>query len=196
MKSITVIFSILLLLSSSMAATPDVILRERICLTPEEALLYSMIMDYRKERGLPAIPISEKLTTVAKAHAVDLVENYEFDPANKCNPHSWSKKGKWSPCCYTSDHAKASCMWEKPKEIAAYEGSGYEIVYYSSAGATAKEGLAGWKISPGHNPLLINDGIWKSIQWKAIGIAIYKEYGMVWFGDRPDETIPPKCGQN
>ena len=43
-------------------------------------------------------------------------------------------------------------MWLKPKEIAGYDGNGFEIAYYSSVGANAQEGIDGWKISPGHNP--------------------------------------------
>ena len=195
MKSITVAFSILVLFSVPTAGIPNLYERDRICLTSEEELLYSMIMNYRKENNLPAIPISDKLTQVAKAHAIDLVENYIFNPTNKCNPHSWSKKGNWTSCCYTNDHKEASCMWDKPKEIAGYQGNGYEIAYYSSAGANAQEGLAGWKISPGHNPLLVNEGIWSSMKWEAIGVAIYKEYGLVWFGDVADDSIPMKCGQ-
>lgn len=196
MKSITAAVAILFMLSSPNAGTTDLDKEPVICLTSEEEKLYAMIMDYRREHGLPAIPISAKLTEVAKAHAVDLVANYDFDPANTCNPHSWSKKGKWSSCCYTSDHKEASCMWEKPAEIAGYESHGYEIAYYSSAGANAKEGLDGWKISPGHNPLLINDGIWEKVQWKAIGIALYKNYGLVWFGQLEDESKPAKCEPN
>lgn len=193
MKSITALVAILFLWSSPNAATTELKEKGRVCLTREEELLYSMIMDYRREHRLPPIPISAKLTEVAKAHAIDLVENYDFDPGNECNPHSWSKKGNWTACCYTSDHKKASCMWEKPKEIAGYQGSGYEIAYYSSGGANAKEGLDGWKISPGHNPLLVNEGIWQKMKWKAIGIALYKEYGLVWFGDIEDESKPDKC---
>lgn len=79
-------------------------------------------------------------------------------------------------------------MWQKPQEIAGYPGYGYEIAYYSSLGATAKEGLDGWKISPGHNPLIINSGIWKDVKWNAIGIGLYKEYGVVWFGENADTT--------
>jgi hypothetical protein len=130
---------------------------------------------------------------VAQAHARDLMKNYTFDVSNECNPHSWSEKGKWTPCCYTSDHKAAACMWQKPQEIAGYPGSGYEIAYYSSAGATAAEGLEGWKKSPGHNPLLINTGIWKEVKWKAIGVAIYGEYGLVWFGEEADPTLIKEC---
>lgn len=158
----------------------------RICLNSEEKKLYEMIMEYRKSKGLEPIPISIKLTEVAQVHARDLADNYEFDVDNKCNPHSWSKKGKWTSCCYTSDHKQASCMWSKPKEITGYAGNGFEIAYYSSSGANAKEGLDGWKISPGHNPLLINLGMWSKVKWQAIGIGMYKEYGIVWFGEVAD----------
>src|SRR5690606_37215456 len=109
-----------------------------VCVTGEEQLLYEMIMDYRKSKGLDPIPLSSRLSRVAQLHARDLMENYEFSPTNHCNPHSWSKEGEWSSCCYTSDHKQAKCMWDKPKEIAGYEGAGYEIAYYSSKGASAK----------------------------------------------------------
>lgn len=84
-------------------------------------------------------------------------------------------------------------MWSKPKELTGYPGDGFEIVYYSSAGANAVEGLAGWKISPGHNPLLINSGTWANVKWNAIGIGIHKEYGMVWFGQEADPDKPGAC---
>lgn len=164
-----------------------------VCLTAEEQKLYNLIMEYRKSKGLDAIPLSPKLTLVAQTHARDLADNYEFNPKNKCNPHSWSEKGNWTSCCYTNDHKKASCMWTKPQEIAGYEGNGFEIAYYSSLGASAQEGIDGWKISPGHNPLLINSGTWSKIKWQAVGIGIYKEYGLVWFGEVTDEGSAKLC---
>jgi uncharacterized protein YkwD len=170
------------LLSAQMPPEPSA----RVCLLPEEKKLYDLIMEYRKEKKLESIPLSAKLTLVAQTHARDLAEN--FEPLNgKCNLHSWSKKGKWESCCYTEDHEKAECMWNKPREIAGYENSGYEISYYSGAGATAADGLAGWKVSTGHNQVMINDGIWKKVKWNAIGVGIYKEYGVVWFGELKDE---------
>ena len=150
-------------------------------------------MAYRKAKGLPPIKLSAKLTLVAQTHALDLAENYTFDPKGKCNPHTWSSKGKWSACCYTNDHEKAKCMWDKPKEIAGYTAPGYEIAYYSSAGASANEGLEGWKKSPSHNPLIINDGMWSKVKWNAIGIGFYKEYGIVWFGEMEDNTELSLC---
>jgi uncharacterized protein YkwD len=166
---------------------------DAVCLSPEEMKLYNLMMEYRKSKGLPSIPLSAKLSQVAQTHARDLVENYKFDVNNKCNPHSWSKKGKWTSCCYTPDHKQAQCMWDKPKEIAGYPSFGYEIAYYSSDGVTAQEGLDGWKASPGHNPLIINSEIWSKVTWNAVGIGLYKEYGMVWFGEVADETPLTVC---
>ncbi len=164
-----------------------------VCLSKEEKKLYDMMMRYRATKGLGKIPLSPKLTKVAKLHAIDLQENFNLKNVKKCNPHSWSKNGDWTSCCYTNDHAKAECMWEKPKEIAEYEGYGYEIAYYSSKGASAEEGLEGWKKSPGHNPLIINSGIWEKIEWQAMGIGFYGEYGIVWFGEQQDTELLTNC---
>jgi hypothetical protein len=84
-------------------------------------------------------------------------------------------------------------MWDKPKEIAGYASPGYEIAYYHSRQVSAEDGLEGWKKSPGHNPLLVNLGIWEKIEWKAIGIALYENYGVVWFGELADEETPGVC---
>jgi uncharacterized protein YkwD len=162
-----------------------------VCITEEEKKLYDLLMAYRKEKKLLAIPLSSKLTLVAQTHAKDLAMNYEMSQV--CNPHSWSTKGQWSSCCYTSDHKQAQCMWDKPREIAGYTGAGYEIAYYSSKGATAAEGLEGWQNSPSHNPVMINEGIWEKATWKAIGIGFYKEYGVVWFGELEDQTPITLC---
>ena len=162
-----------------------------ICLNPEEARLYQMINDYRAQKKLPPIPISSALSKVAQVHVTDLNDNYSLD--EKCNPHSWSKKGSWSACCYTSDHKKAQCMWDKPREIAGYESEGYEIAFWHSAEATPEAALAGWKKSSGHNPLLINTGIWKKITWNAIGIGVNGNYATVWFGTKADPVKPGKC---
>lgn len=193
MKSFVLALFLLLSMSAFDTRPFKQLAEEELCLSTEEMKLYQLIMEYRKSKGLPSIPLSAKLSQVARVHAHDLADNYEFDPDNRCNPHSWSKKGKWTACCYTSDHKRAQCMWDKPKEIAGYAGFGYEIAYYSTAGATAKEGLDGWKVSPGHNPLIVNLDIWSKVKWNAIGVALYKEYGLVWFGEVTDDTTVKTC---
>ena len=164
-----------------------------VCISEEEQKLHKLIMEYRKDKGLPPINFSAKLTQVAQAHAKDLVENYEFNPNGKCNPHSWSKNGNWTSCCYTNDHKKAECMWNKPREIAGYEGDGYEIAYYHSTAAQAEAALAGWQKSAGHNPLLVNLGIWKDVEWKSIGVGVYQNYAIVWFGRIQDSSKLNNC---
>jgi len=156
--------------------------------------LAEKIQAYRIAKGLKPIPLSASLTLVAQQHARDL-EHYKPD-VGKCNTHSWSDNGLWSSCCYTTDHARASCMWHKPKEITSYTGKGYEIAYYYSLGATPDKALNGWKNSPRHNHLLINADVWANVEWRAMGIGIYGNYATVWFGfERDKEGEPPVCNR-
>lgn len=150
----------------------------------EEQKLYILIMRYRAERGLAAIPLSRSLTHVAQVHARDLTDNR---PAKgECNMHSWSDSGPWTACCYTSDHRQAACMWNKPKELTTYPGNGYEISHGAwGAAVSAETALRGWKGSPGHNAVIVNEGMW-SRDWKAIGIGIYGNYAVAWFGHEED----------
>ena len=84
-------------------------------------------------------------------------------------------------------------MWSKPKEIAGYESEGYEIAFYSSAGATAAESLEGWKKSAGHNPVIVNEGTWNQVKWEAVGIGIHGPYAVVWFGQLADPSKITMC---
>src|SRR5688572_4430660 len=104
LQSLAIVFALFLLFGFTPKITSA---DESTCLTSEEVKLYKLMMDYRKSKGLESIPLSSKLTKVAQTHARDLMLNYKFDFDNRCNPHSWSKKGKWSSCCYTSDHKQA-----------------------------------------------------------------------------------------
>ncbi len=145
--------------------------------------LAEVINEYRASKGLSKIPVSPSLTKVAQLHVKDLAENHP----NKgvCNLHSWSDKGSWKACCYTSDHKNAKGMWDKPRELTSYKGNGYEIAAASSGSLTAANALAMWKGSPGHHNVIINKGMWKR-EWKAMGAAIYKGYAVVWFGHEKD----------
>lgn len=167
---------------------------ETVCLSPEEIALYKSINDYRKQKKLPPIALSAALTKVAKAHAKDLMENYDLEQRDKCNPHSWSDKGPWTACCYDNRHKDPNCMWDKPKEIAGYPAAGYENVFWNSNKATPAGALEGWKKSPGHNQVMVNLDIWKKVTWKALGVAIHEQYAIAWFGDVVDEKeIPTLC---
>jgi len=174
---------------------PDKTMPE-ICLTPAELQLYKDINEYRHQNGLPGVKLSVSLCYVARTHARDQSEN--FKNGKRCNLHSWSDKGKWTSCCYTPDHKKAQCMWDKPRELTNYEGDGYEISFwstyaYATPEAKAKDILNGWKKSPGHNDIILNKNMWNDANWQAIGVGIDGEYANVWFGkivDNAGEPLP------
>jgi len=168
---------------------------DSICISAEEFKLFQLILAYRKEHKLPPIPLSRSLSYVAQMHAKDLAENPTVY-SNRCNMHSWSDKGNWKACCYTSNHKNPHCMWDKPKEMTPYKAMGYEISHGGSSGyiATPENAITGWKKSNAHNEVMINKGIWSSVKWKAIGVGIYNNYAMVWFGEEIDESAKvPKC---
>jgi len=154
-------------------------------LTTEEYRLYELVMEYRASKNIPTIPISPSLTFVARTHVRDLTAH---PPTGECNLHSWSEYGNWTPCCYTDDHAEAENMWNKPRELTSYQGNGYEIAFGHFIGATPENALEGWKTSPGHNAVMVNLNIWKNITWRAIGIGIYGNYAVIWFGEEFDTT--------
>lgn len=187
--------ALVILLASCISSTTPIKRNSNpeIQVSAEELKLYELIMDYRKERGLPKIPLSKSLTYVAQQHCLDLSAN-SINERDGCNMHSWSGNGKWSKCCYTPDHKQAKCMWNKPRELTGYEGNGYEIAFGSSDRryiSTAEGALAGWKSSKGHNNVIVNREKWKNIKWKAIGVGMYKGYAMVWFGEEVDVEGKP-----
>lgn len=159
-----------------------------IQLSPEELKLYKLITAYRAQNGLPAIPLSVSLTDVAQIHAKDLETNRPDQEG--CSMHSWSANGKWSSCCYTPDHAQKLCMWNKPKELTSYTGNGFEIAATYSELIDATKALDLWKESKFHNEALLNKGAYART-WNAMGIGIYKNYAVVWFGHEVDAKGAP-----
>jgi uncharacterized protein YkwD len=175
MKTMLSIFSALLVITAFAQAPSEA-----------EAELYRLLNAYRKEKRQPPIPFSPSLTVVAQAHAKDLALN---NPHKKqaCNMHSWSDQGDWTSCCYTVDHAKAACMWNKPRELTDYTGDGYEVSYAHSIKAEPEGALTTWKKSPSHNPVLVNSGQWTEA-WQAVGVGIYEGVAVMWFGLEPDSA--------
>lgn len=142
--------------------------------------------------GLFIIGASDSLaaSSVAQWHVIDAVENEDsvFDGA--CNLHSWSNMQPelWSAVCYTPDHAQASKMWVKPKEITGrlFRSNGYEIADWGYTSVAAM--MLGWQTSPGHNDVILNQGIWSGFPWKAMGVGVdlQSRYYFVWFSDVTD----------
>lgn len=153
------------------------------------AQLAQLINTYRSEQGLPPVALSPSLTRVARAHVDDLEQH---PPSGRCNGHSWSLAGAWTACCYTSDHAQAQCMWDKPKEITrgAYAGPGFEIVTWASAGTSPSSAMSRWKASAGHASVILNRGVWATSRWQAMGVALSAHHAVVWFGEAPDTAEP------
>ena len=196
MARLLIVCLLLVFVSSTAYTQKEIVAKQlpEICITPTEFDLYSLINEYRAQKGLPAVKLSASLSFVARTHARDQTDN--FKDGGRCNMHSWSGKGAWSACCYTPDHKKAKCMWSKPRELTNYQADGFEISFYStypysSPEAFAKDILDGWKKSSGHNDVIINKKIWKDMKWEAIGIGIYGEYADVWFGAVEDDAGEP-----
>jgi hypothetical protein len=194
-KTIIYIQIIVVLLSSfhfsgnSQPATGSLKILPEIHVSPEVWEIFQQINEYRTEKGLAAVPLSGSLTYVAQTHVWDLAENSAA--SGRCNLHSWSSKGNWSPCCYTGDHKRAECMWNKAKELTNYPGVAYEIAYWTNEPldpkAFATKALLKWKESLEHNSVIINSREWRQLDWKAMGVGYYKGYMVVWFGADPDD---------
>ncbi|HOP12895.1 MAG TPA: SPOR domain-containing protein [Lentimicrobium sp.] len=164
------------------------------CASPAEVELYNLITAFRKINNLPPVPFSKSLSYVARVHMMDITDNRpDF---GGCNPHSWSDKGQWKPCCYARDEKRITCMTEKPKELTMYKAKAWEIVYEGGEPARAEDAFNLWKNISLTRDYLINGGKWTK-PWKAIGIGIYGDYAAVWFGEGDDpEKIYTACGSD
>lgn len=145
--------------------------------------LETLVNDERRSLGLPAVPLSASLAAVARAHVLDLES---APPSGECNLHSWSSRGEGSACCYTDDHARAECMWDKPRELTSYAGSGFEIAHASTGRVTARGALSGWRGSRGHYDVIVSRAGWADSPWRAMGAAVSTHYAVVWFGEQLD----------
>ena len=77
-------------------------------------------------------------------------------------------------------------MWNKPRELTAYEGVGFEIAYRYTAGVRAARALKSWDESPRHRAVILNQGKWNDNRWESIGVGVAGEYAVIWFGEDPD----------
>lgn len=162
------------------------------CAENEEIQLYELLTEYRRIHNLPPIPLSKSLSYVARIHAMDIAFNRpDF---GGCNPHSWSAKGNWKPCCYSRDEKRLNCMNDKPKELTTYKAKAWEIVYEGGETAKAIDAFELWKNISITKDYLLNTGKWTK-PWKAMGIGFYGDYAAVWFGEGDDpETEYFTCG--
>jgi Ca2+-binding RTX toxin-like protein len=153
-------------------------------LESEEVKLINLINQYRAENGLPPIPKSKALTTVANRHVQDLAENVG------------TLTHGWSDAPYDSSNSTTwPNMWKAPQRLnTGYLGNGYENAFGGSSGfvATAENAFNSWKESSLHNAVILNQGSsWQNRQWKALGVGIYKGYAVMWVGEETDPTGEP-----
>lgn len=158
-------------------------------LTDKERQLADLINQYRQDNGLSALPITNSLTKVARAHIEDL-NSYHPDTGTygtgSCNLHSWSSHGTWTAVCYTGS-AQSSQMWNKPREITeSYDGNGYEIASWNSREITPSAAMDVWKGSSDHSDTILQRGIFTGTIWQAMGVGIDGNYAVVWFGNDAD----------
>ena len=144
----------------------------------EETTLFNLINEYRVEKGLSTISLSPALSLVANRHVMDLQKN------------SGSLTHSWSNCAYdSSDKSTYTCMWEAPQRLGtSYTGNGYENAYSTTGSATAVGALTSWKQSTAHNEVILNQSIWKDVNWNALGVGIYQGYAVIWFGEEVDNS--------
>jgi hypothetical protein len=157
------------------------------CLSADEARLAQLINDYRAANGLDAVPISKSLTHVGQTHVRDL-HHYQPHTQPGCNLHSWSAQGHWKPVCYTIDHANASGMWDKPREVTGgiYSANGYENAYSTTGAVNPDAPYELWTSHPAHEDVILERGVWAGRAWPAMGVGIYEGYAVLWFGDGTD----------
>jgi uncharacterized protein YkwD len=155
-------------------------------ISAREKELYDLIMAYRASLGLPAIPLSESLSITAARHALDTIENVGAYAGHD-----------WSDAPY-NDGANPTAMWDAPERVGTpYTENGYEITASYFEGSiktydmTAQQALDLWKSSAPHNAVITNTGIWANLDWKAIGIGVYKGIAHVWFGEVTDPLGDP-----
>lgn len=159
-----------------------------VCLNEQEYALTVLVNNYRVANGLQPVPVSYWVSTVGQWHVWDLMVNNPVGGA--CNIHSWSNAmpALWQGMCYTSDHAQAAQMWGKPRQISAntFTGNGYENAAVSGGEIDAQTALWLWQNSSAHNDVILNRGVWANVHFGAMGVGIYHNYAVLWFGDSTD----------
>lgn len=176
-------------------------------LSAKEKELIKLVNDYREQHGKKRLKVSKSLMKVARTHINDL--NMNFDIHNRPvdargiegNLHSWSDKGNWTPVVYTKDGEYSKLMWNKPKEIAGYNQTGFEVAVGGVSTLTPQYALERWKQSPGHNDVILSQNGWDAptpeqakhglTGLSNMGVAINGKYACIWFTDNNNGVVDP-----
>ena len=180
------LFLLVLLCAAAHASPGD-------CIDADDAELVALVNEYRQANGLPAVVTSRWLSATAQWHLWDRANNPSA-VGGICNTHSWSSVHPagvtWQGMCYTSDHAQAAQMWAKPAQISAGRmgGNGYELAA-DAPSQTPANALAQWQASPSHGPVILNQGAWAGVTFRAIGASVSGPYAVLWLGDAQDTDV-------
>ena len=139
----------------------------------DEAALFEAVNQYRTENGRPALKFSAALNMVANRRVLDLNQNM------KAITHSWSN------CPYDiADQKTWPCQTASPRRLnSGYKGDGYETIYgTTSPRVDLGAALAAWKKSETHRSIILNKGLFESMPWDEMGVAIGGSYASLWFG--------------
>ncbi|MFT3745263.1 MAG: hypothetical protein QM785_13330 [Pyrinomonadaceae bacterium] len=183
--------------ATALAQTPDNCTGNRIftaapCLgdtvSTDERSLFDLINRYRSENGRPALKFSPTLTMVGNRRMLDLNQNMH------ATTHSWSN------CPYDINDEKTwPCQTDSPRRLnSGYLGEGYETLYRTTdAKVDIAAALGAWKKSSLHNSIILNQGMFESMPWEEMGVAISGSYASVWFGysrSGANKTMSPAGG--
>jgi hypothetical protein len=86
---------------------------------------------------------------------------------------------------------QGECIRNKPKELTAYTGEGYELTYAEVFNTNADTVFKFWSSIDEANEFLLNEGPWEKKSWRAMGIGIYKSYAVLWMGQKTDALPSP-----
>lgn len=163
---------------------------EDFCITDQEFRLYELINAHRIINGLDAVPLSASLSFVARTHVIDLYTNHP--DTSICNLNSWSDKGDWTACCHNKYVPMEECIRNKPKELTAYTGEGYELTYAEIMDTHPDTVFRFWKKIDEAAQFLLNEAQWADKTWRAMGVGIYKNYAVLWMGQKRDALPSPE----
>jgi hypothetical protein len=184
----TRLFSFLLLVAMGLVTSPVTLASDTGCVTKEEMALYEELMTYRASKNLPRIPLSPSLSKVARLHSDEILRSGLRNPGHD-----------WKSCQLKKENY--NCMWLKPKELAGFNGYGYEISWGSPGGPwTTADVLETWKKSSEHNPVIVEQGTWANFGWGSVGVSFVSSSNgsnaNVWFAKESDPAGKARlCGQ-
>ena len=161
--------------------------------------LEALVNNERRNAGLRPLHCDANMRWVAYKHLDDADEGAKQNLAwgDECNLHSWLVK---SPCCYTSDHENAECMWGKPyvscirpqmysqtngniQELSGWDDrTGFEISAWFSNKMSATQAINQWKGSSGHYDMIMSRGKWSDL--KTVGCGYRNNHAHCWFAKK------------